>query len=125
MTVPLIELQHIIVYLFLSGFTIFIGGFLSHYLWPHVKSRWVKARIIYSSIAFGGGILIAAIGLVLAPKGMQALSLIPIVIFFLAGAPRLFFVDRYIERKGIAMAQLLGMLSGFVPVPISMGTVFS
>jgi hypothetical protein len=59
------------------------------------------------------------------PKGMQALSLIPIVIFFLAGASMLFFVDPCIERKGGTMAQLLGMLSDFIPEFISMGTVFS
>ena len=117
-------LQHIILYSLLSGSTVFLGGLLSHYFGAHVKNGIVKAEIIHSSTAFGGGILMAAVGLVLVPEGIRVLSLAPMVLFFLAGAITFFFIDRYIERKGGTMAQLLGMLSDFVPEAIAMGAVF-
>ncbi len=119
------ELQLIIVYSFLSGSTVFLGGILSHYFGEHVKSGLIKAEIIHISIAFGGGILMAAVALVLIPEGMKVLSMLPMTICFLAGAIAFFLIDRYIERKGGTIAQLLGMLSDFVPESIAMGAVFS
>ncbi len=118
------ELQLIVLFSLLSGSTIFFGGLLSHYFRIHVKAGLVKAEIIHGSIAFGGGILLAAVALVLIPEGMESLSLIPMVICFLAGASTFFFIDRYIEKKGGTMAQLLGMLSDFVPESMAMGAVF-
>jgi hypothetical protein len=59
----------------LSGATIFLGGILSHYFGDHVKNGLIKAEIIHISIGFGGGILMAAVGLVLVPEGMQVLPL--------------------------------------------------
>lgn len=119
------ELQHIIVYSSISGSTIFLGGLLSYFFGTHVKSGLVKAEIVHSSIAFGGGILMAAVALVLVPEGMRVLALTPIVLFFLAGAITFFYIDRYIEKKGGTIAQLLSMLSDFIPESIAMGAVFS
>ena len=41
------------------------------------------------------------------------------------GAIVYFFIDRYIERKSGAIAQLLGMVSDFVSESVAMGAVFS
>lgn len=119
------NLQLILVFSLLSGSTVFLGGLCSHYFGEHVKSGLIKAEIIHSSIAFGGGILMAAVALVLIPEGMQTLSLIPIVLSFLGGSMAFFFLDRYIEKKGGAMSQLIGMLADFVPESIALGAVFS
>ncbi|WP_026753409.1 ZIP family metal transporter [Sediminibacter sp. Hel_I_10] len=119
------ELELIVVFALLSGSTVFFGGLLSHYFGSHVTSGLIKAEIIHSSTAFGGGILMAAVALVLIPEGMIALSIVPMALFFLIGAITFFFIDRYMQRKGGAMSQLLGMLSDFVPEAIAMGAVFS
>ncbi|WP_034920028.1 ZIP family metal transporter [Gillisia sp. CAL575] len=119
------EIQLIILYSLLSGSTVFLGGLLSHYFGEHVKNGLVKSEIIHSTTAFGGGILIAAVGLVLVPKGMQMLSLAPMVLFFAIGAIAFFYLDQFIEKKGGTEAQLLGMLSDFIPESIAMGAVFS
>lgn len=119
------DVELIIVYSLLCGSTIFLGGIMSHYFGNHVKSGLIKAEIIHSSNAFGGGILMAAVGLVLVPEGMQALPLGLIVLCFTAGTIAFYYVDRYMERKGGTMAQLLGMLSDFIPESIAMGAVFS
>jgi ZIP family zinc transporter len=44
---------------------------------------------------------------------------------FSAGTISFYFIDRYIERKGGTIAQLLSMVSDFVPESIAMGAVFS
>jgi len=119
------ELQLILVYSLLSGSTVIFGGILSYYFGAHVKAGLIKVEIVHSSIAFGGGILMAAVALVLIPEGMQAVSIFPMVFFFLLGAIIFFFIDRYMERKGGTMAQLLGMVSDFIPESIAMGAVFS
>ncbi len=119
------DLNYIIIYSLLSGSTIFLGGILSYYFGDHVKTGLVKEEIVHISIAFGGGILIAAVGLVLVPEGMKVLPLMLILICFFAGTISFFLIDRYIEKKGGTMAQLLGMLSDFVPEAITLGAVFS
>ncbi|MCL5129294.1 ZIP family metal transporter [Algibacter sp. L4_22] len=117
-------LQLVLVYSLISGATVFLGGLLSYYFSTYTKPGLIKTEIAHSSIAFGGGILMAAVSLVLIPEGMKVLSSIPMGISFLAGAITFFFIDRYIEKKRGTMAQLLGMLSDFVPESITMGAVF-
>uniref|UniRef100_UPI00404956DC ZIP family metal transporter n=1 Tax=Flavobacterium sp. TaxID=239 RepID=UPI00404956DC len=119
------ELQLFLVYSLFSGSTIFLGGLFSHFFGEYVKSGLLKAEIIHIAIAFGGGILMAAVALVLIPEGMKALSLILMSLCFLLGSVIFYFIDRYIEKKGGTMSQLLGMLSDFVPESIAMGAIFS
>jgi ZIP family zinc transporter len=119
------DLVLIIIYSLLSGSTIFLGGILSYYFGDHVKNGLVKAEIIHASIAFGGGILFASVGLVLVPKGMQSLSLLPVLVCFSVGTITFYFIDRHIQTKGGSIAQLLGMLLDFIPESIAMGAVFS
>lgn len=109
----------------LSGSTVFLGALLSHYFGEHVKSGLVKSEIIHSSIAFGGGILLAAVGLVLIPEGMKTLSILPMILFFLTGAAVFFFIDRFVAKNGSPIAQLLGLLLDFIPESIAMGAVFT
>ncbi|WP_432410134.1 hypothetical protein [Rasiella sp. SM2506] len=86
------ELQTLVIYALLSGSTIFLGGLLSHYFGIYFKAGLVKAEIIHGSIAFGGGILLAAVALVLIPEGMRPLSLISMSICFLIGAITFFLL---------------------------------
>ena len=119
------DLFKIILYSFFAGITVFIGGFLSRFFERHFRKGFVKEGILHTSIAFGGGIIIAAVAFVLVPKGMDALHLAPIAILFLTGAIIFFFLDRYIEKKGGTASQLLAMLMDFVPEAIALGAVFA
>ena len=109
------DLHRIILYSFFSGSTVFLGGMLAYHFGEHVKSGLLKVEIIHSTIAFGGGILFAAVALVLVPEGMQALTLPWIVLSFAAGAVAFFFIDRYLQKRGGTISQLLGMMLDFVP----------
>ena len=85
----------------------------------------MKEEIIHTSVAFGGGIIIAAVAFVLVPKGMNVLPLVPMAIIFLTGAIIFLFLDRYIEKKGGTISQLLAMLIDFVPEAIALGAIFA
>ena len=119
------DLIKIISYSFLSGITVFLGGFISKLFERYFREGLVKEEIIHTSVAFGGGVIIAAVAFVLAPKGINELPLIPIIIIFLSGAISFFFLDRYIEQKGGAISQLLSMLMDFIPEAIALGAVFA
>ena len=56
---------------------------------------------------------------------MNVLSVAPMAILFLTGAIIFFFLDRYIEKKGGTISQLLSMLMDFVPEAIALGAVFA
>jgi ZIP family zinc transporter len=107
------DLFKIILYSFFAGVTVFLGGLLSKYFERYFQDGFVKEEILHTSIAFGGGIIVAAVALVLVPEGMNVLPLAPMAIIFLTGAIIFFFLDRYIEKKGGAISQLLAMLMDF------------
>lgn len=102
-----------------------MGGLFSKYFERYSQDGFVKEEVLHTSIAFGGGIIIAAVAFVLVPEGMNVLSLAPMAILFLTGAIFFFFLDRYIEKKGGTISQLLAMLMDFVPEAIALGAVFA
>ncbi len=119
------DLFKIILYSSFSGAPVFLGGFLSKLFERYFREGLVKKEIIHTSVAFGGGIIIAAVAFVLVPKGMNVLPLAPMAILFLTGAIIFFFLDRYIEKTGGTISQLLAMLMDFVPEAIALGAVFA
>ena len=119
------DLSKIILYSFFAGVTVFLGGFLSKLFERYFREGFMKEEIIHTSVAFGGGIIIAAVAFVLVPKGMNVLPLVPMAIIFLTGAIIFLFLDRYIEKKGGTISQLLAMLMDFVPEAIALGAVFA
>ena len=119
------DLFEIILYSSFAGVTVFLGGLLSKYFKRYFQDGLVKEEVLHTSIAFGGGIIIAAVAFVLVPEGMNALPLASMAILFLTGAIIFFFLDRYIEKKGGTISQLLAMLMDFVPEAIALGAVFA
>lgn len=119
------DLFRIVLYSSFAGVTVFLGGLLSRYFEKYFLDGLVKEEILHTSIAFGGGVIIAAVAFVLVPEGMKILPLAPMAILFLAGAIVFFFLDRHIERKGGEFSQLWAMLMDFVPEAIALGAVFA
>jgi len=119
------DIFKIILYSYFAGVTVFLGGLVSKYFETYFRDGFVKEEVVHTSIAFGGGIIIAAVAFVLVPQGMAGVSLAPMGILFLTGAIIFFFLDRYIEQKGGSVAQLLAMLLDFVPEAIALGAVFA
>jgi ZIP family zinc transporter len=118
------QFLEIVIYSLLAGLTIFLGGLLACITEKHFKKN-VESHIMHWSIAFGGGILIAAVAFVLTPKGMELFSIEHLSIIFLAGAVTFFFFDKFIERKGGLFAQSMAMLMDFIPEALALGAVFA
>lgn len=108
-----------------AGITVFIGGILANYFNHHVKESPVKYEIIHTMMSFGSGVMLSALALVLIPKGMEKLELLPIVFSFLLGAILFMLIDQYLAKKGGKTATLLAMLIDFIPESIALGAVFA
>jgi ZIP family zinc transporter len=109
----------------IAGVTVFIGGVLANFFNHHIKESAIKYEIIHTLMSFGSGIILSALALVLIPKGMEELNLIPLAISFLVGAILFMSIDQYLSKKGGQMATLLAMMMDFVPESIALGAVFA
>lgn len=119
------DLSKVLLYSFFAGITVFLGGLLSRCFEKKFQNTLGKKEFLHTSTAFGGGIIVAAVAFVLVPNGMRLLPLVPMAIVFLAGAIFFFFSDKYIEKKGGTISQLLAMLMDFLPEAIALGAVFA
>ncbi|QWX85590.1 divalent cation transporter [Cellulophaga sp. HaHaR_3_176] len=118
-------LTSIILFSAFAGITVFIGGLLANYFNHHIKESPVKYEITHTLMSFGAGIILSALALVLIPKGMEQLTLLPMVLSFLFGAILFMLLDRYLAKKGGQIATLLAMIMDFVPESIALGAVFA
>ena len=117
-------LSTIIFYSFLSGITVFIGGVISYFYIKNLHEKIEKSKFIHTSIAFGGGVLIAAVAFVLVPEGMEKLDTLPMALSFLSGVVVFFYLDKLLEQKGGELSQLLAMMLDFIPEAIALGAMF-
>jgi len=117
------EVTAIFLFSWLAGFTAFLGGVVSHYE-KTVESK-NKDEFVHGVMAFGGGILVAAVAFSLAPEAMNTLSPVLLSITFLGGGMMFGLVDRYLNTKGGSKAQFLAMIMDFIPEALAMGALFS
>ena len=110
-------------YATLAGLTIPIGGLLAR--WETLLPSWLETELRHSVIAFGGGVLVAAIALVLVPEGLSALPIMPALLAFGAGAGCFFYIDMMIEKQGGSAAQLMAMLLDYVPESVALGALIA
>ncbi|MBU1864083.1 MAG: divalent cation transporter [Candidatus Omnitrophica bacterium] len=113
----------VIVYALIAGLTIFFGGVVAR-LFERWHNQIIESYIIHFSVAFGGGILIAAVAFVLSPKGIALFPIPVFTLIFLSGAFLFFLLDRFIEQRGGLFAQTMAMLMDFIPESIALGAVF-
>ncbi|PID82595.1 MAG: divalent cation transporter [Clostridiales bacterium] len=118
-------IKNIIIYGGFSGITVFIGGLVAKYFNHHMKNSPIKTEISHTLMSFGSGVMLSALALVLVPKGIKSLDLIPLTLSFIFGTVIFMNVDRYLAKKGGQTATLLAMMMDFVPESIALGAVFA
>ncbi|MEP5254579.1 MAG: divalent cation transporter [Winogradskyella arenosi] len=118
-------MKELILYSGFAGITVFIGGLLANYFNHHIKESPVKYEITHTMMSFGAGIILSALALVLIPKGLEELELLPFTLSFLFGALLFLVIDQYLSKKGNQTATLLAMLMDFIPESIALGAVFA
>jgi ZIP family zinc transporter len=116
------QLAAIVMTSWLAGLAALVGGVIARI--EGTAETETKREIIHGVIAFGGGILLAAVAFALAPKGIAVLSPVSLTATFCAGGLLFCALDAYLSRRGGTKAQFMAMLMDFLPEALSLGAVF-
>ncbi len=106
-----------------AGAAIPLGGVLARI--EHIQPRWLEQELRHGVIAFGGGVLLSAIALVLVPYGIKHLSMMGVAAAFSSGGLVFLWLDRLIWKHGGSVAQLTAMLLDFLPEALALGATFA
>jgi ZIP family zinc transporter len=118
------EAIKIILYTLGAGACIPLGGLVACI--ERIKPKWLENELRHSIIAFGGGILLAAVALVLVPEGTKYVGYsILSVILFLSGGVCFFIVERFLGVRRREKPQITAMLLDYVPESLALGGAFA
>ncbi len=115
------EIVRILAYTTLAGAAIPLGGALASI--ERVRPRWLEQELRHGVLAFGGGILLAAVALVLVPEAIRRLSLLPAMVSILGGGLCFLATDRTLTRQGTPASMLLATLLDFAPEAMALGAM--
>ena len=118
------DITKIIVYTLFAGACIPLGGVLAYK--EKIRPRWLENEFRHSVMAFGGGILLAAVALVLVPEGVGYVnhSILSVAIL-LCGGVCFFFVERILGTRRREKPQFTAMLLDFIPESLALGGAFA
>lgn len=116
------ELFIILLISWLAGLMALAGGAIAKF--EGSAETELKQELTHGVVAFGGGILIAAVAFTLAPKGIEYLSTGVLVLAFVSGGVLFCILDYVISKKVGSRANLMAMMMDFVPESIALGALF-
>jgi ZIP family zinc transporter len=106
----------------LAGIASFLGGLFAK---AESSTETVgKREFIHGAVAFGGGILVAAVAFALIPQGIAVLSPIVLATTVTLGGIVFCILDALLAQHGGSKAQFMAMLMDFIPEAIALGAVF-
>lgn len=103
-----------------SGSCIPLGGLLASF--ENIRPHWLERELRHFIIAFGGGLLLGSVSVVLVPEGIENMddSLLSIPLFLLGGLV-FFIIERLLGLRRREAPQLLGMILDYIPEAIALG----
>lgn len=103
-----------------AGACIPIGGAVSSV--EHLHPYWLEKEFRHFVIAFGGGILLGAVSVILVPQGISSMenSMLSIPVMLL-GAVVFFILERFLGLRRRESPQLMGMVLDYIPEAIALG----
>lgn len=107
-----------------AGSCILLGALVAKI--ERIRPAWLENEVRHSIIAFGGGVLISAVALVLVPEGNRLISsalLASLVLVF--GGFVFFVVERYLGIRRRETPQFLAMLLDYLPESLALGGLFA
>lgn len=118
------EITTIILYTLGAGACIPLGGILASV--ERIRPHWLENELRHFIIAFGGGILLSAVALVLVPEGNHYFSN-PLlnVLTLLAGGIGFFLLERFMGAKKREKPQFSAMLLDYIPESLALGGAFA
>ena len=118
------EILRITFYTLCAGACIPLGGLLA--CKEKIRPKWLENEFRHSVIAFGGGILLAAVALVLVPEGVEYVNHPFLsVSLLLAGGVCFFVFEKIMGTRRREKPQFMAMLLDFVPESLALGGVFA
>ena len=106
-----------------AGLMIPLGGYLASI--ERIQPFWLEQEVRHSVMAFGGGILVSAVAFVLVPESLALLPLWAGLAAFFMGGGLFAMFERLRHRRETGKAQLLAMLTDFVPEALSLGAIMA
>ncbi len=107
-----------------AGACILAGGLLARV--ERIRPRWLENELRHSVMAFGGGILLAAVSLVLVPEGSRYVeSPWLATTLLLAGGVAFMAIERWLASRRRALPQFLAMLLDYLPESVALGGMFA
>lgn len=100
-----------------------LGGWLA--MIESLHRGWLEQELRHSILAFGAGVLVAAVALVLIPEGVRGLSPLAIGLCFTGGGLAFMLLDIQLAAHKTAAAQMAAMLADFLPESLAMGAAFA
>ncbi len=118
------DVTTIILYTLCAGACIPLGGAIACI--EKVRSKWLENELRHAVIAFGGGVLLAAVALVLVPEGSKYVNHSNTnVVIFLCGGIFFFILERVAGHRRRAKPQFTAMLLDFIPESLALGGAFA
>lgn len=107
-----------------AGACIPIGGVLAKI--EHIHPTWMEREFRHFVIALGGGVLLAAVALVLLPDGIKYVQEPPLVLlYFFAGGLLFFRLERTLGLHRRESPQFIATLLDYIPESLALGGVFA
>ena len=118
------EVTKIILYTSCAGACIPLGGVLAYV--EKIRPKWLENELRHAVIAFGGGILIAAVSFVLVPEGTEYVNHSTLsVIILLSGGVSFFILERFLGARRREKPQFTAMLLDYLPESLALGGAFA
>ena len=107
-----------------AGACVLLGGLLARI--ERIRPAWLETEFRHSVIAFGGGVLVAAVALVLVPEGSRLLpSPLASAALFFAGGLAFCIFEAWLTRRGGEKPQFSAMLLDYLPESLALGGMFA
>lgn len=118
------EFAGMLLYTGLAGSCILLGGLVARI--ERIRPRWLENELRHSVIAFGGGVLVSAVALVLVPEGTHYITSPWLAVAaFLLGGIVFFAFERVLGLHRREAPQLSAMLLDYLPESLALGGMFA
>lgn len=117
------ELLEVVLLTTMAGAAIPAGGALASV--ERIRPAWLENEFRHFVIALGGGVLLAAVALVLVPEGIHGLSALAVTASMIGGGMTFMGIDVLLNRYRTQASQLVAMLADFLPEALALGAMFA
>ena len=117
------KLLEIIALTAMAGLAMPAGGLVA--CLDRFQSKWLVRELRHSVTAFGGGVLLSAVALVLVPEGLRNNTVPIVIVAMLSGGVAFLLFDQFLAARKPPAAQLTAMLSDFIPEAMALGAAFA